>query len=152
MRKLSHLSSLLAAGTVAAAGGAPAFAATLPVPPQHFLSPHATSLHARAAKRVVAPGHDDTLMVTLEEGRKGVAGESQDFVVRSRRDARTARWSSWAPVAAMPRQQNGRYEITVMLPAGMKKGQNEQYEVRFRGDEARRLAPSHSQVITVKAG
>lgn len=152
MRKLSHL-SLLAAGTVAAtAAVTPAFAATLPVPPQHFLSPHATSLHARAAHRIVAPGHDDTVMVTLKEGRTGVAGESQDFVVRSRRDARTARWSSWTPAAATPRQQNGRYDITVMLPAGMKKGQNEQYEVRFKGDTVRRLAPSHSEVITVKAG
>lgn len=144
MRISKRPALLVAAGLAVAAVGTPAFAATAHA--------HPTSLNARATRAVVAPRHKDTVDLTLRSGKNGVAGETANFLVRSRRDvSKSAKWGAWKPVAATAGAKSGQYTVTVTMPAQMKKGQKEQFEVKFSGDPAHHLAASHSQAFTVKA-
>ena len=141
-----HLAVVLAAASLGAVTvAAPALAST----PSTV---HHTSLNARATKDAVAPKHQDVVVLTLRAGEKALAGESDSFLVRTRRGVSTSHaWSEWAPVAAVPGTKDGRYRIEVTMPASITKGRKEQYQVKFAGDPANGYAPSRSQVFTVRA-
>jgi hypothetical protein len=144
MRNLYRPAILISAAIAVATIGTPAFAtaSTTKVP---------TSLNARAHKTVEAPRHQDAVHLTLRSRHTGVAGEADNFLVRTRRDNTTAKWSAWQPVSATPGDVNGRYRVSVTMPAKIAQGKKEQYQVKFAGDEAKGLASSRSQVITVTA-
>lgn len=144
MRKLFRPVILVSTVAALAAAGAPAFAtaSSTTVP---------TSLNARAVKDVVAPRHQDTVVLTLRSRHAGVTGEADAFLVRTRRDNGTSTWSTWQSVSAVPGTKDGRYRVTVDMPAKIGKGKKEQYQVKFAGDAAKSLRSSRSQVITVTA-
>lgn len=145
MRFAKHPAILVATSLAATAIGSPAFAATSP-------KTHPTSLNARASKAAVAPNHRDPVLLTLRSGKSGVAGEATNFLVRTRRDgSKSSKWGAWAHVAAIPGSKNGQYKVQVTMPASAKKGQKEDYQVKFSGDPVKQLAPSRSQVFIVKA-
>lgn len=145
MRIAKRPAILVAASVAAATIGSPAFAAT-------STTAHPTSLNARPSKAAVAPNHRDPVLLTLRSGKSGVAGEMANFLVRSRRDvSKSAKWGAWGHVVAVPGAKSGQYEIRVMMPASAKKGQKEQYQVKFSGDPVQKYAASRSQVFIVKA-
>ena len=145
MRIAKRPAILVAASVAAVAIGSPAFAAT-------SSSAHPTSLTARASKAAVAPKHRDPVLLTLRSGKSGVAGEMTNFLVRSRRDVnKSAKWGAWSHVAAVPGAKSGQYEISVVMPASAKKGQKEQYQVKFAGDAVQKYASSRSEVFVVQA-
>lgn len=130
----------LAATTIAT----PALAASKPMLKQ-------TSLTARAAKSTVAPKHGDTLLLTLRSGKALVDTALTNFSVRSRHttspsSTATTKWGSWAAVTKVTETSPGHYAFKVVVP-NLKKGQKEQYEVKFAGDKTH--ASSHSQVLSV---
>ena len=145
MFNLKRPAVLVAASVAAATLASPAFATT----PSTM---HHTSLNARAAKDVVMPGHKDRVVLTLRSGKTGIAGEESSFLVRMRRDTSTSsKWGTWASVTAVPGTKAGRYRIQVTMPTTNRKGQKEQYQVKFAGDATHHYAASRSQVFTVKA-
>ena len=145
MRIAKRPAILVAASVAAVAIGSPAFAATSSMT-------HRTSLNARASRAAVAPKHKDPVVLTLRSGKSGVAGEMANFLVRSRRDvSKSAKWGAWSHVAAVPGSKSGKYEISVKMPASAKKGQKEQYQVKFAGDPAQKYAASRSEVFVVRA-
>jgi hypothetical protein len=144
MRHVSRPAILIPAAVAAVMIGTPAFAAT-------STTTIPTSLNARASKTVEAPRHRDTVHLTLRSRNAGVAGESDHFLVRMRRDNGTAKWSMWQSVPATPGTVNGRYWVKVTMPAKIGKGKKEQYQVKFAGDEAKHLRASRSQIVTVTA-
>ena len=144
MRITKRPAIVVAASVAAVAIGSPAFAATS--------TAHRTSLNARASKAAVAPRHRDQVTLTLRSGKSGVAGEMTNFLVRSRRDvSKSAKWGAWSHVVAVPGTKSGQYVTSVMMPASAKKGQKEQYQVKFAGDPVQKYASSRSQVFVVKA-
>jgi hypothetical protein len=146
MFDLKRPALLVAASVAAATLAAPAFATT------SSTTLHHTSLNARATKDAVKPGHKDRVVLTLRSGKKGIAGEESNFLVRMRRDVSTSsKWGAWMPVTATPGTKDGRYRIEVTMPASTKKGHKEQYEVKFAGDATHDYAKSRSHVFTVKA-
>ncbi len=144
--RIAKRPAILVAATVAAAAlGSPAFAAT-------SSKPHPTSLNARAGKAAVAPKHKDPVLLTLRSGKKGIAGEMANFLVRSRGDvSKSSKWGAWSHVLAVPGVKSGQYKIQVTMPASAKKGQKEQYQVKFSGDPVQKYAASRSEVFVVKA-
>ena len=145
MRNVSRPAILITAALAAATLATPAFASS---PTKDAR----TSLNARASKSVVAPRHTDTVFLTLRSHKAGVAGEADHFVVRMRKDGTNAKWSTWSTVAATPGAKDGRYTVSVTMPAKIAKGKKEQFQVKFTGDSAHHLAASRSQVFTVAAG
>lgn len=143
MRNVLRSAVPVTAALAVALVATPSFAATTSTVP--------TSLNARAAKSEVAPRHHDTVHLTLRSRHAGVTGEADHFLVRSRRDNGTAKWSHWRAVTATPGTDAGRYRITVTLPAKIGHGKKEQYQVRFDGDAAKHLRASRSEVFTVTA-
>jgi hypothetical protein len=145
MFDLKRPAVLVAASVAAATLASPAFATT----PSTM---HHTSLNARATKDGVAPAHKDRVVLTLRSGKTGIAGEESNFLVRMRRDVSTSsKWGAWAPVTAVPGVKDGRYRIQVTMPVTARKGQKEQYQVKFAGDAAHQYAASRSQVFVVTA-
>ena len=142
MSNFFRTAAVASASLVVATMVTPAFATTPVNAP--------TSLNARAAKTTVAPRHKDTVYLTLRSKKVGVNGEAADFLVRSRRDTVTGRWSAWQSVAATATTGKGHYRISVTLPK-LGKGKKEQYEVKFSGDKTKHLSASRSQVLTITA-
>jgi hypothetical protein len=140
-----HLAAALAAASLGAATlAAPSFASTPTL--------HHTSVNARATKDAVKPQHTDVVVLTLRSGKKALADEADNFLVRSRRGVSTSHaWGEWTPVAATPGAKNGRYRIEVTMPESIRKGRKEQFQVKFAGDEANGYHASRSQVFTVRA-
>ena len=145
MFDLKRPAVLVAASVAAVTLASPAFATT----PSTM---HHTSLNARATKGAVPAGHKDRVVLTLRSGKTGIAGEESNFLVRMRRDVSTSsKWGTWATVTAVPGTKAGRYRVQVMMPPTARKGQKEQYQVKFAGDAANHYAASRSHVFTVKA-
>lgn len=146
MFDLKRPALLVAASVAAATLASPAFATT------PSTTTHHTSLNARATKDATMPGHKDRVVLTLRSGKTGIAGEESNFMVRMRRDTTTSsKWGTWAPVTAVPGTKAGRYRIHVTMPTTSRKGQKEQYQVKFAGDATNHYAASRSQIFTVKA-
>lgn len=130
MFRSSALSLVVAAGVVAVGlSAAPALANTT----------HVTSLTIKSAKSTVAPHQKTTVTGTLKSGDKPLSGQP---VVLEKRAAGAKAFTVVSTQVTSPKGS-----VSYPVTPGSRRGQNEQYELVFKGTSTYR--PSHSQVITI---
>lgn len=122
--------------------GAAALAATAMATPAFAATTTPTSLTLKASHASVAPKHHDGFTATLKAGNKLLDGQKVSLYEK-KPGAKT-----WTLVGSKSTVK-GKVSFSV-VPAGTKKGQKDEFEVKYAGTKtAPKYGASHSHIVNV---